>query len=375
MSSPVITSVDTTIATEVKVKNPTLLGKFKKLSVFGFWLSQQVDVSDETREQLLAALKVFESVEAQTAFFESFTEAEKDTAKAMRKAVAAHNKPVKTKKAAKEKAPRKGKAVIQQDELIAKLIADATSPIGEPQSVVDKEAEKQAKLAEKEAEKQAKLAEKEAEKQAKLAEKEAEKQAKLAEKEAEKQAKLAEKEAEKQAKIAEKEAEKQAKLAKEAEKQVIVSEKPVKTTQKQKKQEPVAEEPAAAPVEVSEQAIDEITATLSEIAIAESSELVEEPIAPVAAVSEKPAKKEKVAKKSEKEPKAKKETKPTKKEQKKPVAAPVEEELEEEAVETRVVIIGDKEFLLDSDFNLYNTEAPHDHVGTYNQETGEIQPL
>jgi hypothetical protein len=364
MSSPVITSVDTTIATEVKVKNPTLLGKFKKLSVFGFWLSQQVDVSDETREQLLAALKVFESVEAQTAFFESFTEAEKDTAKAMRKAVAAHNKPVKTKKAAKEKAPRKGKAVIQQDELIAKLIADATSPIGEPQSVVDKEAEKQAKLAEKEAEKQAKLAEKEAEKQAKLAEKEAEKQAKLAEKEAEKQAK-----------IAEKEAEKQAKLAKEAEKQVIVSEKPVKTTQKQKKQEPVAEEPAAAPVEVSEQAIDEITATLSEIAIAESSELVEEPIAPVAAVSEKPAKKEKVAKKSEKEPKAKKETKPTKKEQKKPVAAPVEEELEEEAVETRVVIIGDKEFLLDSDFNLYNTEAPHDHVGTYNQETGEIQPL
>jgi hypothetical protein len=236
MSSPVITSVDTTIATEVKVKNPTLLGKFKKLSVFGFWLSQQLDVSDETREQLLAAIKVFESVEAQTAFFEAFTEAEKDTAKAMRKAVAAHNKPVKTKKAAKEKAPRKGKAVIQQDELIAKLIADATSPIGEPESVVDKEAEKQAKLAEKEAEKQAKLAEKEAEKQAKLAEKEAEKQAKLAEKEAEKQAKLAEKEAEKQAKIAEKEAEKQAKLAKEAEKQVIVSEKPVKTTKKQKNQ-------------------------------------------------------------------------------------------------------------------------------------------
>jgi len=364
MSSPVITSVDTTIATEVKVKNPTLLGKFKKLSVFGFWLSQQLDVSDETREQLLAAIKVFESVEAQTAFFEAFTEAEKDTAKAMRKAVAAHNKPVKTKKAAKEKAPRKGKAVIQQDELIAKLIADATSPIGEPESVVDKEAEKQAKLAEKEAEKQAKLAEKEAEKQAKLAEKEAEKQAKLAEKEAEKQAK-----------IAEKEAEKQAKLAKEAEKQVIVSEKPVKTTKKQKKQEPVTET-AATQVEVSEPVIDEITTTLSDMAIAVPSELVEEPIAPVAVVAEKPAKKEKVAKKSEKEPKAKKETKPTKKEQKKPVTtAPVQEELEEEAVETRVVIIGDKEFLLDSDFNLYNTEAPHDHVGTYNQETGEIQPL
>jgi hypothetical protein len=365
MSSPVITSVDTTIATEVKVKNPTLLGKFKKLSVFGFWLSQQLDVSDENREQLLAALKVFESVEAQTAFFESFTEAEKDTAKAMRKAIASHNKPVKAKKAAKEKAPRKGKAVIQQDELIAKLIADATSPIGDQvQPVVDKEAEKQAKLAEKEAEKQAKLAEKVAEKQAKLAEKEAEKQAKLAEKEAEKQAKLAEKEAEKQAK-----------LAKEAEKQVIVSEKPVKTTKKQKKQEPVTET-AATQVEVSEPVIDEITTTLSNMAIAVPSELVEEPIAPVAVVAENPAKKEKVAKKSEKEPKAKKETKSTKKEQKKPVAAPVQEELEEEeAVETRVVIIGDKEFLLDSEFNLYNTEAPHDHVGTYNQETGEIQPL
>lgn len=358
MSSPVINSVDTTIATEVKAKNPTLLGKFKKLSVFGFWFFQQVEVSDETREQLLAALKVFESVEAQTAFFESFAEAEKNTAKAMRKAVASHNKPVKAKKATKEKAPRKGKAVIQQDELIAKLIADATSPIGDQVQTVDKDAEKQAKLAEKEAEKKAKLAEKEAEKQAKLAEKEAEKQAKLAEKEAEKQAKLAEKEAEKQAKLAKK---------------------PVKTTKKQKKQETVTEPtsvPSAAPIEISEPVVDEIAATLSTMTIAESTnELIEEPIVPVVAIAEKPTKKEKAAKKSEKEPKAKKEANPTKKEQKKPDVAPVEEELEEEAVETRVVIIGDKEFLLDSEFNLYNTEAPHDHIGTYNQETGEIQPL
>ena len=162
------------------------------------------------------------------------------------------------KKAKKRGRPKKAKIEkkTSQDDLIAKLVAEASEELlsgnesdtssastkskaelkAEKKAVelAEKEAAKAAKLAEKEAAKAAKLAEKEAAKAAKLAEKEAAKAAKLAEKEAAKTAKLAEKEAAKTAKLAEKEAAKAAKLAeKEAAKAAKQTEKEAAKTAKQ----------------------------------------------------------------------------------------------------------------------------------------------
>jgi hypothetical protein len=162
------------------------------------------------------------------------------------------------KKAKKRGRPKKAKVEkkTSQDDLIAKLVAEAseellsgnesdtssTSTKSKAELKAEKKAAKQAekeavkasKLAEKEAAKAAKLAEKEAAKAAKQAEKEAVKAAKQAEKEAAKAVKLAEKEAAKAAKQAEKEA---AKAAKQAEKESAKAEKETAKAAKQSEKE------------------------------------------------------------------------------------------------------------------------------------------
>jgi hypothetical protein len=99
-----------------------------------------------------------------------------------------------------------------------------------------------------------------------------------------------------------------------------------------------------------------------------------EPVAEVAAPATEPAATEPAAPK-EKKPRAKKadaaeKPKKTKKTEAAP-AAPVDEATED--VQTRVVTIGDKEYLIDAENNLYDTNFPHDQVGTFNPETGAIQ--
>jgi hypothetical protein len=129
------------------------------------------------------------------------------------------------KKAKKRGRPKKAKIEkkTSQDDLIAKLVSEASEELlsgnesdsssASTKSKAELKAEKKAtKVAEKEAAKVAKLAEVEAAKVAKVVEKEAAKAAKVAEKEAAKAAKVAEKEAAKAAKVAEK--------AKQAEKKV-----------------------------------------------------------------------------------------------------------------------------------------------------------
>ena len=99
-----------------------------------------------------------------------------------------------------------------------------------------------------------------------------------------------------------------------------------------------------------------------------------EPVATEAAATE-PAATEPAAPAKEKKPRAKKadaveKPKKTKKSEAAP-AAPVDETTED--VQTRVVTIGDKEYLIDAENNLYDTNFPHDQVGTFNPETGAIQ--
>jgi hypothetical protein len=374
----------------VKQKKPTLPGKYAKLFNFGYWFASMAE-TDEIKTQFHNVLCLFGTVEEQTELFERFLAEEKDTAKLIRKRIAEHNKPpkpVKEKKSAK--ATRKGKAVVHQDELISQLIADANAVVVVADPKAEKEAAKLAKEAEKEAAKLAKEAEKEAARLAKEAEKEAARLAKEAEKEA-------------------------ARLAKEAEK----TSKP-----KQEKKAKVVKQPPAVVAPLDNADVDDMlgevintlaTTHIETTAVAPSDELVaevieepvaeviEEPVAevieePVAEVIEEPvakplvlpvekpqpepkSKKTATAKepKVAKEPKAKEpKTKADKKTKKAPepepaISNPVEEE--EEEIQTRIATIGDKDYLIDQDFNVYNLEEPHDHIGTYNQETGAIDAI
>jgi len=122
-----------------------------------------------------------------------------------------------TKSKAELKAEKK--AAKQAEKEVAKAAKQAENEAAKATKLAEKEAAKASKLAEKEATKASKLAEKESAKAVKLAEKEAAKAVKLAEKEAAKAAKQAEKEAAKAVKQAEKEAEKAVKEAAKAEKE------------------------------------------------------------------------------------------------------------------------------------------------------------
>ena len=188
-----------------KQKKPTLAGKYSKLLNFGFWFSSMLE-SEELKTQLYNQLRLFGSIEEQTELFERFLAEEKEVAKTIRKCIAEHNKPPKPVKEKATKAPRKGKAVVHQDELISKLIADANAD-----PIVDNSDEEADRLAKEEADRLAKeeadrLAKEEADR---LAKEEADRLAK----EAKEAAKLAEKEA---ARLAKEEADRLAKEAKEA---------------------------------------------------------------------------------------------------------------------------------------------------------------
>ena len=116
---------------------------------------------------------------------------------------------------------------------------------------------------------------------------------------------------------------------------------------------PRAKKTKAAPA-----AQDELVAQL--IADANGSEVAAAPTEAAAAKEKKPR-----AKKADAAEKPKK--------TKKSEAVPVVVDDASEDVQTRVVTIGDKEYLIDSENNLYDTTFPHDQVGTFHPETGSIQ--
>jgi len=386
--APIIENVATDAA---KQKKPTLPGKYSKLLNFGFWIASMAD-SEEMKAILLTQLRLYGSVEEQTELFERFFADEKETAKTIRKCIADHNKPPKPIKEKAAKAPRKGKAVVQQDELISQLIADATAAEPKP----DKAAAKAAKEAERMAKEQEKAVKDALEKAAKDAEKLAKELAKEAEKAAKEQEKAA------------------AKAAKEAEKLAKEQEKAAKATKASKGKKAAVVAAPVAPVEApAPEPVVEAIANPDEIAAAEvpkddapqplADELVAEiieDIAPPAQVPEKnkatletketrDAKAAKAAKEAEKvaaksakeaeklakeQEKAAKSTKNDKK-SKKAAAEPVKLAEEEEEIQTRIATIGEKDYLIDQEFNVYNMEEPHDHIGVYNQETGLIDAV
>jgi hypothetical protein len=395
-------------ADAVKQKKPTLAGKYSKLLNFGYWFASIID-NEEMKAQMHTQLRLFGTIEEQTELFERFFAEEKDTAKAIRKCIADHNKPPKPVKTKAAKATRKGKAEVHQDELISQLLADANAVVDEPvPAKVDKEAAKLAKEQAKEAAKLAKEQEKADAIRAKEAEKEAAKLAKEQEKADAIRAKEQEKEAAKLAKEQEKADKEMAKLAKKVELEAKAATKLAKEQEKASKPEkkkatktsaiaPVAEvvaEPVVLETVVAEPIVEKVmevpenTAQVTQELVAE---VIEEPAAapavstkepeplavPAASTTEAPKEKSKKTKETKqkpaKEPKEPKETK--KKAEKKPKAETPKPVEEEEEIQTRVANIAGNDYLIDQDFNVYAMEEPHDHIGVYNQETGAIDAL
>lgn len=103
----VVVDNTTTVDTIAKVKTPTLLGKYTKFMQFGFWLSNQVE-DPSLRESLMKSLKIHDSLDEQTTFYQAFLDESKTNAKSLRSAIADVKK--QTKNAAKLAAKAEAKA-------------------------------------------------------------------------------------------------------------------------------------------------------------------------------------------------------------------------------------------------------------------------
>jgi hypothetical protein len=161
MSSPINNQIvaASPVAEKVKaVRKPTLSAKYSKLLVANYSMIQMLSakglLSDEAVETAYSAIKLFDSIEDQTAFYEASIEGSKATSKTMKKFVTQRLKPPKApraKKAKKEvdpnaqpkaKKPRTKKetkvAKDTEQDIVAQLVEAANAPmtpIGSPPAV------------------------------------------------------------------------------------------------------------------------------------------------------------------------------------------------------------------------------------------------
>ena len=125
MSAPVATVeiVNTEVAQKAqRVKKPSLPAKYNKFMSFGFWFLNKLDAT--VRDQLFAELKLYGSIEEQSALFQSYLDEASASNKIMRKTVAAFHKPPKV-RATKSSRKTSKPVATESDDLIAKLISDA----------------------------------------------------------------------------------------------------------------------------------------------------------------------------------------------------------------------------------------------------------
>ena len=140
--------------TEKKARKPTLSAKYSKFMVFGYNFVQSLRASDilndEDLENAYAQLKMFDTVDTQSEFYEQFLSQSGESGKVMRKFIAQRNKPPKaprkprakktatttttTTETAKDKKPRKPRTkktteVVQdtQNDIISELVAAANA--------------------------------------------------------------------------------------------------------------------------------------------------------------------------------------------------------------------------------------------------------
>jgi hypothetical protein len=141
MSSPQVQN--TIVAAPVKEKKPrkpTLAAKYSKVVIANYSIIQMLKskglLTDEAVETAYSEVKLFDSVEDQSAFYESFIDSLKDTGKTMKKFVTQRLKPPKAPRAKKETKPRAKKETKVVDDtkidVVAQLVEAANAPMSPP---------------------------------------------------------------------------------------------------------------------------------------------------------------------------------------------------------------------------------------------------
>lgn len=132
-------NTNTAVEKIVKEKKPTLSGKYSKFMIFGYSIVQSLHaegaLTDEGLETAYSQLKMFDSVDSQTDFYEQILEQGKASGVVMRKLIRQRNAPP---KAPKEKKARKPRA--KKDEA-----ADAVAPAAVDASEAEAPKEKKAR--------------------------------------------------------------------------------------------------------------------------------------------------------------------------------------------------------------------------------------
>jgi len=340
MNSPVANTVVVNTAANTKApRAPTLSAKYSKFMAFGYWITSQLVekaiLTEAQRDSVFENLAIFQSLDEQVAFYEGFLKTScGPSTKAIKKLVAAKNKPPKAPRAKKTKAA----AAEKQDDLIAKLIADANDG-GEGVAVPQEGAVTEAAPKKKAAPKKSKKTEPVATLDATAVE-------------------------------------------------TVVSEEPVAPVETKKKAAPKKSKKTEAPVTEGSVDVDTADVVATEPAVADAlpkkkaapkkskkTEAVTEGTTSVeTVVAEEPVAVAEAEPKKKAAPKKSKKTQPV--EVAEPVsAAPVEvaqEDGDEDIIQTRVVAIADKEYLIDSQNNLYTIQEPHDNIGSYDPASGNV---
>jgi hypothetical protein len=324
-------SVENTVVVTKAPRTPTLAAKYSKFMAFGYWITSQLVekaiLTEAQRDSVFENLAIFQSLDEQVAFYEGFLKTScGPSTKAIKKLVAAKNKPPKAPRAKKTKAVAE-----KQDDLIAKLIADANDG-GEGAAPV--EAAPKKKAAAKKSKKTEPVSTLEA-----------------------------------------------------ATEGAVVAEEPVAPVEAKKKAAPKKSkktEPVATLDAATEGFVAPLTEGSTDVATAD---VVTAEAEPKKKAAPKKSKKTEAATEGSTavaevvatEPKKKAAPKKSKKTEtvatEEPVAAPVEpvaEEGDEDIIQTRVVAIADKEYLIDSQNNLYTIQEPHDNIGSYDPASGNV---
>ena len=143
MSSPQVQNTVVAAVAPVKEKKPrkpTLAAKYSKVVIANYSIIQMLHskglLSDEGVETAYSEIKLFDSVDDQTAFYESFNTSLKDTGKTMKKFVTQRLKPPKAPRAKKETKPRTKKTDKVADDtkvdVVAQLVEAANAPMSPP---------------------------------------------------------------------------------------------------------------------------------------------------------------------------------------------------------------------------------------------------
>ena len=129
------TPVSVPVEEKPKTKNSVLSAKYDKFRVFGYWflnaMKNKEVINDDMYTTLVSHLRVYDTVETQSEFYEDFLSSLKNNSIELKKEIRVHNKPKKEKKekvvdpdAPKKKRGRKKKVVEDETSAEEKAVAE-----------------------------------------------------------------------------------------------------------------------------------------------------------------------------------------------------------------------------------------------------------